>query len=245
VHLIHIPTTLLAQVDASIGGKTAINHSQGKNMIGSFYQPRMVLIDLNTLNSLPTREFNAGLAEIIKYGLLAGGDFLETLKQSLKEGLTAQSSKLPLLIEQCCQIKAHYVELDEKENGLRALLNLGHTFAHALEAYTHYQHWLHGEAVAVGLYCAAILSSKLKLIDASIIEEVKQLLVYARLPYQIPSNINLNKLQDMMRLDKKIKEDSLRFIVIKAPGDCCLYDRVTEACLYDTLTAAVEGDRNE
>lgn len=242
VNLIHIPTTLLAQVDASVGGKTAINHPQGKNMIGSFYQPKLVLIDLQTLSSLPDREFKAGLAEIIKYGLLAGGDFLKDLNHSLKQGLTAKSPDLPLLIEQCCQIKANYVEGDEKEYGLRALLNLGHTFAHALEAYTHYRQWLHGEAVAIGLYCAAVLSAKLKLNDGLLVGQVKQMLDYAGLPYQIPATINLKKLADLMRLDKKIKEDCLRFVVIKTPGDCCIYDEVTETCLVDTLTTVAEGE---
>ena len=137
IRFIQIPTTLLAQVDASVGGKTAINHPLGKNMIGSFYQPHAVIIDLNTLNSLPEREFRAGLAEMIKYGLLAGGDFLKQLLQALEHGLSAQSVELPNLIAQCCHIKAKFVETDEREAGQRALLNLGHTFAHALEAYTH------------------------------------------------------------------------------------------------------------
>ena len=242
VNLIHIPTTLLAQVDASVGGKTAINHPQAKNMIGSFYQPKVVLIDLQTLHSLPDREFKAGLAEVIKYGLLAGGDFLKTLNRALKQGLTAQSPDLALLIEQCCQIKARYVEGDEKEFGARALLNLGHTFAHALEAYTQYRQWLHGEAVAIGLYCAAVLSAKLKLNDGLLVEQVKQMLEFAGLPHQIPASINLKQLMDLMRLDKKIKEDCLRFVVIKTPGDCLLYDGVTQTCLVDTLTMVAEGE---
>lgn len=242
VNLIHMPTTLLAQVDAAIGGKTAINHPQGKNLIGSFYQPRSVIIDLNTLNSLPAREFKAGLAEIIKYGLLVGGDFLKKLQQVLKQGLTAQSQELSWVIEQCCRIKATYVEADEKESGLRALLNLGHTFAHALEASTNYQRWLHGEAVAIGLYCAALLSYKLALADKSLVAEVKSLLQYAGLPYRIPKELDLTHLMDLIRLDKKVKEDSLRFVVIKAPGDCCLYSRVTTECLADTLITAVEGE---
>lgn len=242
VNLIHMPTTLLAQVDAAIGGKTAINHPKGKNLIGSFYQPQAVIIDLDTLNSLPSREFKAGLGEVIKYGLLVGGSFLNKLKKALKQGLTAQSQELPWVIQECCQIKARYVEADERESGLRALLNLGHTFAHALEASTNYQRWLHGEAVAIGLYCAAILSYKLELANGKLVAEVKQMLEYAGLPYQIPRDLDLGHLMALMRLDKKVKEDSLRFVVLKAPGDCCLYDRVTKECLTDTLITALEGE---
>ncbi|MFI4919377.1 MAG: 3-dehydroquinate synthase [Legionellales bacterium] len=242
VRLIQIPTTLLAQVDASVGGKTAINHPQGKNMIGSFYQPQAVLIDLNTLTTLPGREFRSGLAEIIKYGLLAGGDFFNHLFEALRQGLTAESPQLPNLIKHCCQIKAEFVVDDEKELGSRALLNLGHTFAHALEAYTQYQQWLHGEAVAIGLFCAAVLSCKLGLIDAILVNQIEQMIHYAGLPHKIPKDINLVKLRELMSLDKKIKNNCLRFVVIKKPGDCYLNDRVTEDCLQDTLMFAVEGE---
>lgn len=242
VPFIQIPTTLLAQVDASVGGKTAINHPLGKNMIGSFYQPKAVIIDLNTLKTLPEREFRAGLAEVIKYSLLVGGDFLQDLFDALKQGLRADSPQLPQLIARCCQIKAHFVEHDERETGQRALLNLGHTFAHALETYTDYQRWLHGEAVAIGLYCAALLSYKLNLIDAATVTLIEQMLDYAGLPHKIPASIDLDKLKDLMGLDKKVKNNSLRFVVIKKPGDCYLDDKVTEDCLNNTLITAVEGE---
>ncbi len=242
IRFVQIPTTLLAQVDASVGGKTAINHSLGKNMIGSFYQPHAVIIDLNTLNSLPEREFQAGLAEIIKYGLLAGGDFLKQLLQALEHGLSAQSSELPNLIAQCCHIKAKFVEADEREVGPRALLNLGHTFAHALETYTHYQRWLHGEAVAIGLYCAAVLSYKAGLIDVLVVEQIESMLRYAGLPHKIPRTIDLEKLRNLMSLDKKIKNNCLRFVVIRKPGDCYLDDKITEDCLHNALITAVEGE---
>jgi 3-dehydroquinate synthase len=242
VKVVQIPTTLLAQVDASVGGKTAINHPLGKNMIGSFYQPQAVIIDLATLNTLPEREFRAGLAEIIKYALLAGDEFFEQLRVTLQQGLTANNPQLPQLIAACCRIKAQFVERDEKETGQRALLNLGHTFAHALEAYTHYQQWLHGEAVAIGLYCAAILSYKMHLIDRKLVKCVEQMLIAAGLPYKIPSTINLEKLTDLMRLDKKIKNNCLRFVLIKMPGDCYLESGVTENCLYNALVAAVRGE---
>lgn len=242
VSFIQVPTTLLAQIDSSVGGKTAINHPLGKNMIGSFYQPKAVLIDLNTLATLPEREFQSGLAEMIKYGLLAGGDFLQQLTDALKHGLTAKSEQLPQLIAQCCQIKAEFVRADERETGARALLNLGHTFAHALEAYTHYKQWLHGEAVAIGLYCASILSYKMGLLDSSSVQQVKQMLTDAGLPYKIPASIDLKKLRDLMNLDKKIKNNCLRFVLIKKPGACYLDDKVTEHDLYNTLITAVEGE---
>lgn len=242
VKLVQIPTSLLAQVDASVGGKTAINHQSGKNMIGTFYQPQAVLIDLNTLKTLPEREFKAGIAEIIKYGLLAGGVFYNQLNDALKEGLTADSPQLPQIIEECCRIKARFVEDDERELGQRALLNLGHTFAHALETYTQYQKWLHGEAVAIGLYCAALLSYKSGLIDVALVEQVEQMLQNAGLPHKIPASIDLVKLRDLMSLDKKIKNNCMRFVVIKKPGDCYLDDMITEDCLHNTLIIAVEGE---
>lgn len=242
VALIHLPTTLLAQVDSSVGGKTAINHPQAKNMIGSFYQPQGVLIDLATLETLPLREFRAGLAEMIKYGLLAGGEFLRDLTQALKQGLTPGHPQLPRLIAQCCQIKVRYVEADEKEQDQRALLNLGHTFAHALETYTHYQHWLHGEAVAIGLYCAAVLSCKTGLTDKHLVPQVEHMLQNAGLPHKIPSSINLHELRAIMSLDKKVKNNNLTFVVIKEPGICYLSHHITEDSLFNTLTAAVQGE---
>ncbi|MGL5742204.1 MAG: 3-dehydroquinate synthase [Legionella sp.] len=242
VKFVQIPTTLLAQIDAAVGGKTAINHPSGKNMIGSFYQPHAVVIDLNTLNTLPEREFRAGLAEMIKYGLLAGEHFFKQLIDSLQHGLTANHPTLPQLIAECCRIKAQFVEADEKEVGQRALLNLGHTFAHALETYTHYQQWLHGEAVAIGLYCAAVLSYKMNLIDVSLVQQIEQILDYAGLPHKIPNTIDIKKLIELMYLDKKIKNNHLRFVLIKKAGDCYLEAGITEDCLYNALVEAVRGE---
>ncbi|CAM2995996.1 3-dehydroquinate synthase [Legionella worsleiensis] len=242
VGFVQIPTTLLAQIDASVGGKTAINHSSGKNLIGSFYQPNAVLIDLNSLDTLPDREFRAGLAEMIKYAVLEGGDFLDHLMAALQQGLTSKSHELPEFIAHCCRIKAHYVAMDEKETGQRALLNLGHTFAHALEAYTYYERWLHGEAVAIGLYCAAVLSHNLGLLDFKYVELIEQMLEYGGLPHKIPASIDLIRLMDLMRLDKKIKNNCLRFVVIKKPGECFLDDQVSTHCLHNTLITAVKGE---
>ena len=242
VRFIQIPTTLLAQVDASVGGKTAINHPAGKNMIGSFHQPHAVIMDLTTLETLPPREFRAGLAEVIKYGFLVGGEFLNGLSRVLAEELpTGSSLQLADLIARCCRIKASFVQEDEREIGRRALLNFGHTFAHALEAYTHYQRWLHGEAVAIGLYCATLLSHQLGYIDQSILKLVDSLLQAAKLPCRIPKGIDLHALQALMLHDKKITNKTLRFVLMRAPGDCYLESQVTEDSLRHVLMNAVEG----
>ncbi len=243
VRFIQLPTTLLAQVDASVGGKTAINHQTGKNMIGSFHQPQAVIMDLNALSTLPQREFRAGLGEVIKYGLLVGGEFLNTLDELLSdERFTFSSPALADLIARCCQIKAGFVEEDEKETGRRALLNLGHTFAHALEAYTHYQRWLHGEAVAIGLYCATLLSWQMGYIESTTLALVDSLLNKAKLPSRIPKDIDLIHLQALMFNDKKISNKMLRVVLIRRPGDCYLESGVPEESLRQVLMNAVEGE---
>ncbi|KTD16417.1 3-dehydroquinate synthase [Legionella jordanis] len=244
VRFLQIPTTLLAQVDASIGGKTGINHPQGKNMIGSFHQPAAVIIDLNTLRTLPKREFRAGFAEVIKYALLAGGDFLQQVYAVLQAGLDEeQREHLVTVIKDCCQIKANYVEQDEFEQfGQRALLNLGHTFAHALESITHYERWLHGEAVAIGLYCAALLSHRCGLLDEAMVKLVNDMLSLAHLPRRIPRDVSLEAMRRAMSQDKKIKNKKLRFILMKAPGDCYIEEKVEDDLVFSVLQAAVEGD---
>jgi len=243
VEFLQIPTTLLAQVDASVGGKTAINHSQAKNMIGSYYQPNAVIMDLNTLHTLPLREFRAGLAEIIKYAILVGGVFLLQVQGALKSGLaTNAAADLPEIISKCCQIKASFVEKDERDTGVRELLNLGHTVAHALEAYTQYNRWLHGEAVAIGLYCAAVLSHQFYGLDERTVELIDNLLSLAKLPRRIPKDINLQNLRALMDKDKKIKNNNLRFILIREVGDCYLMDTVPEANLWSVLQSVVEGE---
>lgn len=242
VRYLQIPTTLLAQVDASVGGKTAINHPLGKNMIGSFYQPQAVVMDLTTLKSLPAREFNAGVAEVIKYAVLAGGDCLLKLKALLKTKHKSNPAQWAEMIAICCQIKADFVEEDERESGPRALLNLGHTIGHALEAYTHYQRWLHGEAVAIGLYCAALLSAEICNLPKESIDEIEQLLVHADLPRRIPVDVDLKQLHSLLFKDKKIKNNKLRFVLIKNMGDCYLEEQVDETCLSKVLKRAVEGE---
>lgn len=235
VACIQIPTTLLAQVDASVGGKTAINYPNAKNVVGSFYQPRAVFIDLNMLDTLPEREFRAGLAEVIKYGLLVGGEFLEKLQLILLD-----KQALPELIADCCRIKADIVEQDEREStGTRALLNLGHTFAHALEAVTSYERWLHGEAVAIGLYCAALLSHQLGYLSQADVLLLDTLLEKASLPRRIPSDIVLSEIYELMYQDKKVLKNKLRFVLMKAFGDCYVDAGVSERDVISALADAV------
>ncbi|KTD38090.1 3-dehydroquinate synthase [Legionella oakridgensis] len=243
VRFIQLPTTLLAQVDASVGGKTAINHPLAKNIIGSFYQPHAVIMDVNTLFTLPERELYSGFAEVIKYGFIAGGEFLQMLCRLLEAGIESLTTEQwSQLIAGCCQIKARIVEEDEHETGQRALLNLGHTFAHALEAYTHYQRWRHGEAVAIGLYCAALLSHHLGHLQHAHVVLLDALLAKANLPRRIPKEIDLLALHRLMFNDKKISNKRLRFVLMRAPGNCYLDDKVTDDCLRHALISAVEGE---
>lgn len=241
VNLVQIPTTLLAQVDASVGGKTGINHPLGKNMIGSFYQPLAVIIDPLSLRTLSVREFSAGLAEIIKYGLLAGEDLFNDVYLFLQKN-TGSECTLEELIFQCCQIKADFVKQDEREQGARALLNLGHTVAHGLETLTGYQRWLHGEAVAIGLYCAALLSHRRGLIDESLVNRIDSILQLANLPRRIPNDIDLQQLLFFMYKDKKIKNNHLRFILIRALGDCYMDDKISESEIEQVLKQAQQGE---
>lgn len=242
VRFIQIPTTLLAQVDASVGGKTAINHPLGKNLIGSFHQPHAVIIDLATLKTLPLREFRAGLAEVIKYGLLAGGVFLKQLIDMLHADFNQTSPQLVDIIATCCQIKASFVQSDERELGSRALLNLGHTFAHALEACTQYKRWLHGEAVAIGLYCAALLSNHLGYLEKKYVNQIDNLLEAASLPRRIPQDIDTNQLFALLFNDKKIKNNKLRFVLLRSPGDCYVDEKVPLTSVQCVIAGAVQGN---
>lgn len=242
VRFIQLPTTLLAQVDAAVGGKTAINHPLGKNMIGSFYQPHAVITDINTLKTLPNRELRAGFAEVIKYGLLSGGEFYEYLIDIVKSNITHLSDEqLAHIIKQCCQIKANYVEEDERETGKRALLNLGHTFAHALEAATNYNRWLHGEAVSIGLYCASLLSHQLGFLSLENLQELDWMLEQVQLPRRIPNDIDLQKIKELMYHDKKIKNNVLHLVLMQEPGSCYLECSVADQMLRRALLGAVQG----
>lgn len=221
VPFVQVPTTLLAQVDSSVGGKTAINHPQGKNMIGAFYQPRLVVCDLATLDSLPLRELSAGLAEVIKYGPIADVDLMEWLESSIEHLLARDRAALAHAVRRSCEIKAWVVSQDEKETGLRAILNFGHTFGHAIEAGMGYGVWLHGEGVAAGMVMAAELSRRLGLVDAAFVERLTVLIARAGLPTKGPvldAADNAGRYLELMRIDKKSEGGEIRFVLIDGPG---------------------------
>ena len=217
VPFVQVPTTLLAQVDSSVGGKTAINHPKGKNMIGAFYQPHRVVCDLNTLQTLPARELSAGLAEIIKYGPIADGSFLDWIEEHLDELMHRDPSALAFAIRRSCEIKASVVSQDEREGGLRAILNFGHTFGHAIEAGLGYGQWLHGEAVGCGMVMASELSVRLGLMPASFVQRMKALITRAGLPIKGP-DLGAERYLELMRLDKKSEAGEIRFVVIESMG---------------------------
>jgi 3-dehydroquinate synthase len=221
VPFVQLPTTLLAQVDSSVGGKTAINHPLGKNMIGAFYQPQRVLCDLDTLRTLPPRELAAGLAEVIKYGPIADMTFLDWIEAHMPDLVARDPLALAYAVQRSCEIKAHVVGQDERESGLRAILNFGHTFGHAIEAGMGYGQWLHGEAVGCGLVMAAELSLRLGLIDAAFSQRIHRMVAAAGLPTvgpTLPGVDNAESYMALMRVDKKAEGGEIRFVLIDAPG---------------------------
>lgn len=215
---IQIPTTLLAQVDSSVGGKTAINHPLGKNMIGAFYQPKAVIADTDTLKSLPDRELSAGLAEIIKYGLIGDAAFFEWLEANMESLLARDTAALTHAIEISCRNKAGIVARDETEQGVRALLNFGHTFGHAIESGMGYGEWLHGEAVAAGMSIAARVSERLGLLDRAAVDRTVDLLARAHLPVQGPP-LGAERYIELMGHDKKVEGGEIRFVLLKRIGE--------------------------
>ena len=217
VPFVQVPTTLLAQVDSSVGGKTAINHPQGKNMIGAFYQPERVVCDLATLATLPDRELSAGLAEVIKYGPIADAGFLDWIETHLDRLLARDAAALAHAVQRSCEIKAAIVTADEREGGLRAILNFGHTFGHAIEAGLGYGRWLHGEAVGCGMVLASELSVRLGLMPQSFAARMRTLCERARLPLRAP-DLGHERYLELMRVDKKSEGGALRFVVIEAVG---------------------------
>ncbi len=214
---IQVPTTLLSQVDSSVGGKTAINHPLGKNMIGAFYQPKLVLADISTLDTLPDRELKAGLAEVIKYGLIRDLEFFVWLEDNLDKLLAREAVALTYAIHRCCANKAEIVAADEKEMGERALLNLGHTFGHAIETGMGYGQWLHGEAVAAGTLIAAELSFNLGWLDAASVKRIEQIFVRAGLPVFAPT-LGVARYLELMSHDKKVQDGKLRLVLLRAIG---------------------------
>lgn len=238
VPFIQIPTTLLAQVDSSVGGKTGINHPLGKNMIGAFYQPQLVLTDSATLTSLPDRELRAGIAEVIKYGLIHDADFFDWLEHHMEQLLVRDPETINYAIRRSCEIKAEIVSLDERESGLRALLNLGHTFGHAIENAMGYGAWLHGEAVAAGTLMAADLSRRLQRITSQEVDRIQRLYEHAGLPAKGP-RIAPERYLESMQLDKKVKEGAIRFILLDCIGKASLHDAVPAPLLLETLSACI------
>jgi 3-dehydroquinate synthase len=221
VPFVQVPTTLLAQVDSSVGGKTAINHPLGKNMIGAFYQPQRVVCDLDTLKTLPARELSAGLAEVIKYGPIADMEFFGWIEANIEALLAREPRVLAHAVRRSCEIKAWVVGQDERESGLRAILNFGHTFGHAIEAGLGYGHWLHGEAVGCGMVMAAQLSQRLGFIDENFVERLTALIAQAGLPTVGP-DLGADRYLDLMRVDKKAEGGEIKFVVVEAPGRAVL-----------------------
>ena len=221
VPFVQVPTTLLSQVDSSVGGKTGINHPLGKNMIGAFYQPRLVVCDLSTLDTLPTRELSAGVAEVIKYGPIADMAFMEWQEASMDALMARDRSALAHAVRRSCEIKAWVVGQDERESGLRAILNFGHTFGHAIEAGLGYGQWLHGEAVGAGMVMAADLSRRLGLVDAEFVDRLRRLIARAGLPIKgavLDAGDNAGRYLELMRIDKKSEAGEIRFVLIDGPG---------------------------
>lgn len=236
ISYIQIPTTLLAQVDSSVGGKTGIDHPLGKNMIGAFWQPRLVWIDSETLRTLPRRELLAGLAEVIKYGVIYDAGLFDFLESHREKILNLDQDALAYMIKRSCEIKAEIVAEDERESGVRAILNYGHTIGHAIETVTGYTHLLHGEAVAMGMALEAKLSGMLHLIDKKEVQRVRTLIESFGLPVEKPANLKVHSILISMQLDKKAVAGELRFILPQEIGQVKILKGVTD----DTLRAVLD-----
>jgi 3-dehydroquinate synthase len=236
VPLIQIPTTLLAQVDSSVGGKTGINHPLGKNMIGAFYQPRLVLADTDTLSTLPDRELSAGLAEVIKYGLIRDPAFFGWLESNIEELVARQPEALAYAVRRSCELKAEIVGADERESGVRAVLNLGHTFGHAIEAGLGFGAWLHGEAVAAGCVLASRLSQRVGWLGEDDVQRIVALFRRAKLPIDAP-DLGVRRYLDLMGMDKKVEHGQLRLVLLQRLGSAL----VTTDFPRDLLERVLEG----
>ena len=227
VHLIQVPTTLLSQVDSSVGGKTGVNHALGKNMIGAFYQPKAVIADTDTLDTLPDRELSAGLAEVIKYGLICNPEFFDWLENNMQALLSRDKQALSHAIEVSCQTKADVVAADERESGKRALLNLGHTFGHAIENGMGYGEWLHGEAVGAGMCMAAVMSNQMGWMSDEHMQRTFNLIEQAKLPSKAPDSMSTDKFLELMSVDKKVLDGVLRLVLMKGIGKSVVTDDYT------------------
>jgi 3-dehydroquinate synthase len=241
VNYLQVPTTLLAMVDSSVGGKTGVNHPLGKNMIGAFYQPRVVIADTDTLDTLPEREFRSGLSEVIKYGLISDQGFFSWLEDHMDAVMARDTAALMHIIERSCADKAEVVTRDEQEGGLRAILNLGHTFGHAIEAASGYGTFLHGEAVAIGIIMAADLSRRLDLIRESEQDRIYALMEGAGLPTLAP-RLPVTEYLRFMQVDKKAQGGQVRFILLRGIGEAVITGDVPPAAVIQTLNAFMENE---
>ncbi|KAI5072174.1 hypothetical protein GOP47_0012280 [Adiantum capillus-veneris] len=241
VNFIQVPTTVMAQVDSSVGGKTGVNHPLGKNLIGAFYQPQCVLVDTDTLNTLPDRELASGIAEVIKYGLIRDAPFFEWQEKNMESLLARDAGALAYAIKRSCENKAEVVSLDEKEGGLRATLNFGHTFGHAIETGLGYGEWLHGEAVAAGTAMAADMCVRLGWIDRTLQSRILNLLERSKLPTAPPRHLTTEMFKSIMSLDKKVADGKLKMILLKGPlGNCVFTADFDPKALEATLAAFCE-----
>jgi len=235
VPFIQIPTTLLSQVDSSVGGKTAVNHALGKNMIGAFYQPQCVIADTQTLNTLDDNQLSSGLAEVIKYGLINDPEFFNWLEDNISGLRQRDQALLAEAIERSCQDKADVVAQDELEQGVRALLNLGHTFGHAIETGMGYGNFLHGEGVAVGMVMAADLSQRMGWISLADVERVKKLILAAGLPITVPAGMTADRFMALMSVDKKVQDGQIRLVLLTGIGQAVMSDDYSAQKLAETL----------
>ena len=235
IRFIQVPTTLLAQVDSSVGGKTGINHPLGKNMIGAFHQPVAVIADLDTLKTLPPRELSAGLAEVVKHGAIADATFFDWIESHTKELLNCDLAAMSHAVERSCEIKSAVVAADEKESGIRAILNYGHTFGHAIESGLGYGEWLHGEAVACGMVMAADLSARLGHISASDVNRIKRLVDALALPTCAPKLGN-QRFFELMQIDKKTEGGTIRYITLEKIGQAKI-EKADQILVHQTLNA--------
>ena len=234
VNFIQIPTTLLAQVDSSVGGKTAVNHRLGKNLIGAFYQPKAVFIDIATLKTLPEREIKAGLGEVVKYGVISDADFFSYLERSVDKILSRDAETLTQIVRRSCEIKAEVVSADEKESGLRRILNFGHTIAHAVEEETGYEKYCHGEAVAIGMIGAAKISAKIGSVDAETVARLENLIARLGLKTYC-TGVNVDKIYSALFRDKKTVGGKINWVLMKTLGTVEISDAVPEEIIRDAL----------
>jgi len=235
VALVQIPTSLLAQVDSSVGGKTGVNLPQGKNLVGAFHQPRLVLADIDTLGTLPERELRSGFAEVIKHGAIRDAAFFEWLEHEYKHVFNLNPDAVTHVVRRCCEIKAEVVSADERESGLRAILNFGHTVGHAMEALSEYVGLLHGEAIAMGMCCSARLSVKRGGLSEAEARRLTDLIVASGLPTKLGTKFKLEELLAAARLDKKARNGKLRFVLLKRLGEAVVSDAIVDADLQEVV----------